>query len=141
MGSVAARAGPPPQALACPAAYRPRNPRATSPYQLLVTHFETLKRMWEAYGRRFERRYGFWKTYWDSAVFSSLDYSSNPVSPRRLSLEWSGALSHYRGNVGLRCELSDELFDPAFRVTTRERPSSPETVPPLPSSRMRMRDP
>jgi hypothetical protein len=73
MGSVAARAGPPPPALACLAAYRPRNPRATSLYQLLETHFETLKRLWEAYGRRFERRYGFWKTYWDSAVFSYLD--------------------------------------------------------------------
>jgi Transposase zinc-binding domain/Putative transposase len=70
MGSVAARAGPPPQALACPAAYRPRNPRATSLYQLLETHFETLKRLWE---ERFERRYGFWKGYWDSAVFSYLD--------------------------------------------------------------------
>jgi hypothetical protein len=51
MGSVTARAGPPPQALACPAAYRPRNPRATSLDQLLETHFETLKRLWEAYRR------------------------------------------------------------------------------------------
>ena len=70
MGSVAARAGLPPQAFACPAAYRPRNPRQSSLYQLLETHFETLKRLWE---ERFERRYGFWKTYWDSAVFSYLD--------------------------------------------------------------------
>jgi len=38
-----------------PLAYRPRNPRATSFYQLLETHFETLKRLWE---ERFERRYG-----------------------------------------------------------------------------------
>jgi hypothetical protein len=70
MGSVAARAGPPPPALACPAAYRPRNPRASSLYQLLETHFETLKRLWE---ERFERRYGFWRACWDSAVFSYLD--------------------------------------------------------------------
>jgi len=71
MGNVApARAGFPPQALACPAAYRPRSPRASSLYQLVETHFETLKRLWE---ERFERRYGFWQGYWDSAVFSYLD--------------------------------------------------------------------
>jgi hypothetical protein len=40
---------------------RPRNPRATSLYPLLETHFETLKRLWE---ERFERRYGFWQAYW-----------------------------------------------------------------------------
>jgi hypothetical protein len=73
MGSVTARAGPPPQALAWPAAYRPRNPRATSLYQLLETHFETLKRLWEACGRRFELRYGFWKTYWIPPSSSYLD--------------------------------------------------------------------
>jgi hypothetical protein len=55
MGTVAARAGFAPRALACPAAYRPRNPRASSLYPLLETHFETLKRLWE---ERFERRYG-----------------------------------------------------------------------------------
>jgi hypothetical protein len=71
MGSVAAAAGLRPQtAPASPAAYRPRNPRASSLYQVLETHFETLKRLWE---ERFERRYGFWKTYWDPAVFSYLD--------------------------------------------------------------------
>jgi hypothetical protein len=70
MGSLAARAGPPPPALACPAAYRPRNPRATSLYQLLETHFETLKRLWE---ERFENRYGFWRALWDTAVASYLD--------------------------------------------------------------------
>jgi hypothetical protein len=48
MGSVAARASPRPPALACPAAYRPRNPRASFLYQLLETHFETLKHLWEA---------------------------------------------------------------------------------------------
>ncbi len=46
------------------------NPRATSLYQLLDTHFETIKRLWE---ERFECRYGFWQAYWDSAVFSYLD--------------------------------------------------------------------
>lgn len=57
MGSAAVPAGLPPQAALCPVAYRPRNPRATSLYQILDTHFETLKRLWE---ERFERRYGFW---------------------------------------------------------------------------------
>jgi hypothetical protein len=70
MGSAAAPTGFLPQPSACPAAYRPRNPRATSLYQLLETHFETLKRQWEA---RFENRYGFWRAFWDTAVFGYLD--------------------------------------------------------------------
>ena len=54
--------------------------------QLLETHFETLKRLWEAYGRRFERRYGLWQGYWDSAVFSYLDCGlfESGFRPRRL---------------------------------------------------------
>jgi hypothetical protein len=39
---------------AAPAVYRPRQPQATCLYQLLDTHFENLKRLWE---ERFERRY------------------------------------------------------------------------------------
>jgi hypothetical protein len=73
MGSLAparAGAGFPPRALACPAAYRPRDPRQSSLFQLLETHFETLKRLW---AERFERRYGFWRAFWDSTVFSYLD--------------------------------------------------------------------
>lgn len=48
-----------------PHRYRPRNPRATPLYQLLETHFETVKGNWE---ERFERRYGFWRGYYDTAV-------------------------------------------------------------------------
>jgi hypothetical protein len=70
MGSAAAPVGSLPRADACPTVYLPRNPRANPLYQLLENHFETLKRLWE---KRFEQRYGFWKTYWDSAVFSYLD--------------------------------------------------------------------
>ncbi|MGH9463011.1 MAG: IS91 family transposase [Vicinamibacteria bacterium] len=70
MGSAAAPLGSLPRADTCPAVYRPRNPRATSLYQLLDTHFETLKRRWE---ERFEPRYGSWRDFWDSAVFSYLD--------------------------------------------------------------------
>jgi hypothetical protein len=69
MGCATAPAGTRVWAASCPAAYRPRNPRASSLYQLL----ETPKRPWEACKRRFERRYGFWPAYWDSAVFSYMD--------------------------------------------------------------------
>ncbi|HXV61769.1 MAG TPA: transposase [Vicinamibacteria bacterium] len=54
----------------CPPFYRPRNPRATSLYQLLDKHYETVKLLWE---QRFERRYGFWQGYRDNAVASYLD--------------------------------------------------------------------
>ena len=46
----------------CPPAYRRRNPRATSLYQLLDVHYETVKGVWE---ERFERRYGFWRGHPD----------------------------------------------------------------------------
>ena len=62
------RTGPPTGAY--PAAYRPRNPRGTSLYQLLEAHFETLKGLWE---ERFERRYGFWRGFYDAAVEKYLD--------------------------------------------------------------------
>jgi hypothetical protein len=48
-----------------PYRYRQRNPRATPLYQLLETHYETVKGNWE---ERFERRYGFWRGYYDTAV-------------------------------------------------------------------------
>jgi hypothetical protein len=70
MGSLAVPAGVLPQTCVRPAVYRPRNPRASFLYQLFETHFEALKRQWE---ERFERRFGFWQAYWDSAVFSHLD--------------------------------------------------------------------
>jgi len=39
-----------------PSIYRPRNPRASSLYQLFDSLYETVKGLWE---ERFERRYGF----------------------------------------------------------------------------------
>jgi hypothetical protein len=70
MGAMAAAPASFPQAEDGPPLYRPRNPRATPLYQLLETHFETLKRQWE---ERFERRYGFWRAFWNTAVASYLD--------------------------------------------------------------------
>ena len=66
MGPIAASAG----AVACPAVERRRNPRATSLYQLLDVHYETVKGLWE---ERFEQRYGFWRGFWDTAVAGYLD--------------------------------------------------------------------
>ena len=54
----------------CPPRYRPRRPRATSLYQLLDTCYERLKGLWED---RFERRYGFWRAFYDTAVMRYLD--------------------------------------------------------------------
>ena len=45
--------------------YRPRNPRASTLYQLLDSYYETVKAVWE---ERFERRYGFWRGFTDGAV-------------------------------------------------------------------------
>jgi Putative transposase/Transposase zinc-binding domain len=53
-----------------PAVYRPRRPRATSLYRLLETYYERLKDSWE---ERFERRYGFWRGFYDTAVLRYLD--------------------------------------------------------------------
>lgn len=44
--------------------------RATSLYQLLDTYYERLKGSWE---ERFERRYGFWRGFYDTAVMKYLD--------------------------------------------------------------------
>ena len=54
----------------CPPKYRPRNPRASPLFQLLETHYETVKSVWEV---RFERQYGFWQGRWDRAVAAYLD--------------------------------------------------------------------
>ena len=70
MGSLAATPALVPKQGAYPAAYRQRNPRATSLYQLVDNHYESVKGLWE---ERFERRYGFWRGYWDTAVASYLD--------------------------------------------------------------------
>jgi hypothetical protein len=65
MGTVAATPAFLPRAEPCPHRYRPRNPRATSLYQLLEAHYDTVKGLWE---ERFERRYGFWRGFYDTAV-------------------------------------------------------------------------
>jgi hypothetical protein len=46
---------------------KPALRQATSLYQLLDTHFDILKRLWE---ERFERRYGFWQAFWDTAAWA-----------------------------------------------------------------------
>lgn len=70
MGAMAATPALFPKADACPPLYRPRNPRASSLYQLFDSHYETVKAVWED---RFERQYGFWRGHWDSAVATYQD--------------------------------------------------------------------
>jgi len=70
MGAMAATSTFLPRAEPCPPRYRSRNPRATSLYQLLEAHYETVKGLWE---ERFERRYGFWRGFYDTAVARYLD--------------------------------------------------------------------
>jgi hypothetical protein len=70
MGAMAATPAFLPGADVCPPRYRPRNPRATSLYRLLEAHYETVKGLWE---ERFERRYGFWRGFYDTAVARYLD--------------------------------------------------------------------
>jgi len=70
MGVVAATPAFLLRAASCPPRYRPRSPRATSLYQLLDSYYERLKGSWE---ERFERRYGFWRGFYDTAVMRYLD--------------------------------------------------------------------
>jgi len=70
MGAMAATSVPFPRADACPPLYRPRNPSLGSLYQLLESHYETVKSVWED---RFERRYGFWRGLYDTAVARYFD--------------------------------------------------------------------
>ncbi len=70
MGAMAATPAFLPKADVYPPRYRPRNPRATSLYQLLESRYETVKGLWE---ERFEQRYGFWRGLCDSAVARYLD--------------------------------------------------------------------
>jgi len=53
-----------------PPLYRPRSPRQSPLYQLLDAHYERVKDLWD---ERFERRYGFWRGRWDTAVARFLD--------------------------------------------------------------------
>ena len=70
MGTAAASSTFASHAGGSPPLYRSRNPRASSLYQLLDSHYETVKSLWE---ERFERRYGFWRGLYDTAVARYLD--------------------------------------------------------------------
>ncbi len=70
MGVLAATPALSPKADACPPRYRPRNPRLSSLYQLLESQYESVKSVWED---RFERRYGFWRGLYDTAVARYFD--------------------------------------------------------------------
>ena len=70
MGVIAATPSFAPRPGEFPAVYRARNPRVTPLYQLLESHFDTVKALWE---ERFERRYGFWKGFYESAVHKYFD--------------------------------------------------------------------
>jgi hypothetical protein len=50
--------------------YRPRQARATPLYQLLEAHYQEVKALWE---ERFEKTYGFWRGFVDTAVARYLD--------------------------------------------------------------------
>ena len=54
----------------CPRIYKPRRPSQSPLYALLESLYERVKLVWE---ERFEKRYGFWKGLWDSAVARYLD--------------------------------------------------------------------
>ncbi len=57
-------------ATACSARYRARSPRATPLYRLFETHFDEVRGEWE---ERFERRFGFWRSFVDEQVLRYLD--------------------------------------------------------------------
>lgn len=54
----------------CAARYRARNPRATPLYRLFDAHFDEVRGQWE---ERYERRYGFWRSFVDEQVLRYLD--------------------------------------------------------------------
>lgn len=51
-------------------AYKPRNPRATSFYQLVENHYESLERIWD---ERYLERYGFWRSHITKVIWDYLD--------------------------------------------------------------------
>jgi hypothetical protein len=55
---------------ACAARYRARNPRATALYRLFGAQFDEVRGQWE---ERYERRYGFWRSFVDEQVLRYLD--------------------------------------------------------------------
>ena len=55
---------------ACAAHYRARNPSATPLYRLFDAHYDEVRGQWE---ERYERRYGFWRSFVDEQVLRYLD--------------------------------------------------------------------
>ncbi len=70
-----------------PVRLRSRTPRATPLYQLPDQHHETVRGLWD---ERFERRYGFWSGYGDTAVAGYLDCGPFESSLRSSSLGRAG---------------------------------------------------
>jgi len=54
----------------CATRYRARNPRVTPLYHLFDVHFDEVRGQWE---ERYERRYGFWRSFVDEQVLRYLD--------------------------------------------------------------------
>jgi len=54
---------------ACAARFRARNPRATALYRLFDAQFDEVRGQWE---ERYERRYGFWRSFVDEQVLRYL---------------------------------------------------------------------
>jgi len=50
--------------------YIPRNPQASSYYQLVNRHFEDLEGIWED---RYEKRYGYWRGHITKVIWDYLD--------------------------------------------------------------------
>ncbi len=53
-----------------PPLYRPRNARASPLYQLFETYYDEVKAVWE---ERFDKKFGFWRGFVDTAVARYLD--------------------------------------------------------------------
>ena len=71
-----------------PRLYRPRNARASPLYQLLETHYEEVKAIWE---QRFEKKYGFWRGFVDTVVARYLDCGTEQAGFARLKCDTCGS--------------------------------------------------
>jgi len=87
-------------ATACSARYRARSPRATPLYRLFEAHFDEVRGQWE---ERYERRYGFWRSFVDEQVCRYLDCGL-----------------YENGFARIRCPDCAEEYLLAFSCKTRE---------------------
>ncbi len=87
-------------ATACLARYRARSPRVTPLYRLFDAHFDEVKGQWE---ERFERRFGFWRSFVDKQVLRYLDWGL-----------------YENGFARIRCPDCAEEYLLAFSCKTRE---------------------